>query len=96
MDLLDPEWLEDTAQVLEHGAKKYEEEDWRKGLPWRLYIAAAYRHLNAIHKGEDDDPESGKSHAAHLGACAMILNWYLHHREEFDDRYVDTSAIKLP
>ena len=87
MDLLDPEWLEDTAQVLTFGANKYSSHNWRKGMDYSRLIAAAYRHLGAINKGEDIDPESGLPHTAHLSCCIMFLNWYQKHIPERDDRW---------
>lgn len=90
MALLDPEWLHDTAKVMSYGAKKYRANLWRDGMDWSRVISSAIRHINAINKGEDLDPETGLNHAAHLSCCAMFLNWYLTHRKEFDDRYVTT------
>lgn len=87
MDLLDPEFLEHVAQVLTFGAQKYDAHNWRQGITVSRLIGAAYRHLGAINKGEDLDPESGLPHAAHLGCCVMFLDWHLTHRPELDDRY---------
>lgn len=87
MDLLDSEFLEHVAQVLTFGAKKYDAHNWRLGIAVSRLIGAAYRHLGAINRGEDLDPESGLSHAAHLGCCIMFLDWHLNHRKDLDDRY---------
>lgn len=37
------------------------------------YVAAAKRHLDAYWSGEELDPESGRSHLAHVAACMMIV-----------------------
>ena len=73
-DLIDPEFLEDTAIVLTEGAKEYGDYNWTK-VGRERYIAAAYRHLNALHKGEEIDPKSGRHHGAHLACNAMFLHW---------------------
>jgi dATP/dGTP diphosphohydrolase len=87
MDLLDPDFLEHVAQVLTFGANKYAAHNWREGINISRLIGAAYRHLGAINRGEDIDPESGCSHAAHLGCCVMFLDWTLNNKPELDDRW---------
>lgn len=86
-DLLDPEFLEGTAQVLTFGSRKYAAHNWRKGLPVSRAIAAAYRHLTALNQGEDIDPESGLPHAYHLACNAQFIGWTLKNKPEFDDRW---------
>ena len=87
MDLLDPEFLEGVAAVLGFGADKYAAHNWRSGINYSRLIGAAYRHLGAINKGEDIDPESGKPHVFHLGCCVMFLSWMMKHRQDLDDRW---------
>jgi hypothetical protein len=87
MELLDPEFLEDVSKVLTFGAKKYADHNWRKGISVGRLIGAAMRHLMAIVRGEDNDPESGLPHTAHLGCCIMFLNWTLKNRKDLDDRW---------
>lgn len=89
MALLDAEYLEGLAEVLGFGAKKYAPDNWRNGISYRRLISAAYRHLGAINKGEDIDPESGLSHVYHLGVCTMFLASMMHHRADMDDRWKD-------
>jgi hypothetical protein len=90
MDLLDPDWLEGVADVLTFGAQKYAAHNWRGGIVYSRLIAAAYRHLGAINRGEDIDPESGKPHAYHLSCCVMFLSWMMKNRKDLDDRYKTT------
>jgi len=92
MDLLDPEFLEDVARVLTFGAAKYGTNNWRSGIAVSRLVAAAYRHLGAINRGEDIDPESGLPHSAHLGCCVQFLTWTLKHKPELDDRWKDVPA----
>jgi hypothetical protein len=65
--------LEQVARVFTFGAKKYADENYLRGTNWRRYIGAALRHLHAFARGEDNDPETGESHLAHLICCAMML-----------------------
>ena len=73
MDLLDPYALEQLALVLTFGAKKYAPNNWRRGLKVSRIIAASVRHLFAIMKGEDIDPETGLLHSAHCMCNMMFL-----------------------
>jgi hypothetical protein len=87
MDLLDAGFLEEVAKVLTFGAKKYAAHNWRGGISYSRLIAAIYRHLGSINRGEDIDPESGLSHAGHLGCCVMFLEWMQKNKPELDDRW---------
>lgn len=87
VDLIDPYAMEELAKVLTFGAQKYAAHNWRKGISFSRLIAAAFRHLMAIMRGEDHDPETGLPHAAHLMCCAMFLIWNLKHKPELDDRW---------
>lgn len=86
MDLLDAKYLEGVAEVLTFGAQKYAANNWRNGIAVSRLIAASYRHLGAINKGEDIDPESGLPHVYHLACCTMFLSEMLT-RPEQDDRW---------
>lgn len=68
--------LEDVAKILQFGAKKYSVDNWKKCDNWKRYEDAAMRHLVAYIKGEHTDPESGKSHMAHLICNALFLMWH--------------------
>jgi hypothetical protein len=70
--------MEEIAHVLKLGAKKYGEYNWRKtGVVTNTYVHAILRHLNAWRDGEDLDPESGRSHIAHIAAgCCILLDAY--------------------
>lgn len=87
IDLIDSEWLEGVGHVLRFGANKYAAHNWRGGIHVSRLIAGIYRHLGAINRGEDIDPESGMSHIYHLSCGAMFLSWMLKHRSDLDDRY---------
>lgn len=78
-DLVHWPFIEEVAEVLTLGAAKYSDDNWkavREGPNGRgRYIAAAFRHFIAWIGGEKDDPESGKSHLAHMACCLMFLAW---------------------
>lgn len=88
MDLLDPAAIEKLAQVLTFGAKKYEAQNWRRGISKSRLLGAALRHLFSYMRGEDNDPESGLSHVAHAMCCCMFLLG-LERRTDLDDRWKD-------
>lgn len=97
MALLDADYLEGVANVLGFGANKYASHNWRNGISYSRLISAAYRHLGAINRGEDIDPESGLGHAYHLGCCVMFLASMMKTRPDLDDRWKNNyqSAEKL-
>jgi hypothetical protein len=62
------------AKVFELGARKYGPYNWRSAAVVRsIYLAAAMRHLLAMEDGQDNDPESGYPHSAHVQACMAIV-----------------------
>ena len=66
--------MAEVVGVLQVGADKYGEENWRTvPNPHRRYFAAAMRHLLAWWGREQKDPESGKSHLAHAVCCLLFL-----------------------
>lgn len=93
MDLLDPQALEELANVLGYGAKKYAAHNWRKGMDWSRMVAAALRHINAFNAGQDRDPETGLLHTAHAMCCLMFLTNYAITATGNDDRYVEEQPI---
>lgn len=88
LQLLPIEAMEEVGWILTFGAQKYTENNWRKGLRYSRLIGACLRHLFAFIRGEDKDPESGRSHIAHLACTALfLLTYILENRTELDDRY---------
>ena len=71
--LVQSDFIMDTAQILEFGAKKYGRENWMLCDDVNRYRAAAMRHLLAYNSGEKCDPETGKSHLAHVACCIMFV-----------------------
>jgi len=87
MELLSPIALIGISEVLAFGAKKYAANNWRKGLAWGRVIGAIMRHLMAIMKGEDKDPETGLLHVDHLACEVMFLQEFFRTRPDLDDRF---------
>lgn len=88
-DLLSIESLEELVKVLTFGSIKYEDRNWEKGIKFSRVYAAALRHLVAMWRGEDIDPETGLLHSAHAECNAHFLTQFLKNPElykDFDDR----------
>jgi hypothetical protein len=84
--LLPPELLEETARVLEYGAKKYAPRNWEAGMHWSRPFGALMRHMWAWWRGEATDPETGFSHLAHAACCIAFLLAYEARKIGGDDR----------
>lgn len=54
-DLLPSHALTRLAQHFENGAKKYDDDNWRKGIPLNRYLDSALRHLVKFMDGERDE-----------------------------------------
>lgn len=83
--LVDFESLEPMVEVLEFGAKKYAPDNWKKGLPYKSVIDSMMRHIVALSKGEEFDPESKLPHIGHIQCNALFLARYLKHNRDLDD-----------
>ena len=86
LDLLPADPIIDVGKVLTYGARKYNPENWRKGLAWSRCYGAALRHLLAWHKGETNDPETGLNHLAHAACEILFLLEFSRTHPELDDR----------
>jgi len=80
------------ASVLELGAKKYDDDNWRKGMKFRRVADALLRHVYLWLGGEDKDQESGLLHMDHVLANAMFLSEYQHTGTGVDDRWTGSDA----
>lgn len=70
--------LEDAARVFTYGSKKYAAWNWAKGMAWSVPVACMMRHLAAMQRGEEIDPESGLPHVGHIMCNALMLATYRH------------------
>lgn len=84
---LTPAWAQEQyARVLTAGAVKYGEGNWEKGMAWSKVIASMERHLQAIKRNQDFDPETGELHSAHIMCNAAFLTEYYRIFPQGDDR----------
>lgn len=70
---IDPLALYELAEVAGKGAEKYSAFNYIKGYDWSLSYNAMQRHMMLFWAGEDNDPETGKSHMAHAAWHALCL-----------------------
>ena len=68
--LVPPELMVEVAKVLTFGAKKYDDNNWKKGLPDENCLSSCLRHITSYMAGEEFDSESGLPHLAHA-ACNL-------------------------
>jgi hypothetical protein len=72
--LIPPEVLNEVLAVLEHGASKYGENNWKHVADAHTrYYDAAHRHLAAWWEGGWIDEESECHHLAHAVCCLIFL-----------------------
>lgn len=89
LDLIPPAALVALGEVYTHGAQKYDDNNWMKGLHFSRVIGALERHLARFKMGEDTDQESRCLHMASVAWCAMTLmhfTLYSGQYSQFDDR----------
>lgn len=65
-----------VGRVMQIGAAKYGAFNYRESNVWAMtYVDAIERHMQLWQDGEDDDPETGVSHLAHvIAGCAILLD----------------------
>lgn len=76
--------LEPMVRVLEFGATKYSDNDWKKGLDKKEILESMQRHLAELMDGNKIDSESGLSHMGHLMCNAMFYNYF----EDLDNKKI--------
>ena len=75
-----PTMLLEVAKHFEEGAKKYGENNWRKGIPVRCYIDSAIRHFLKFARGDKDEPHD-RAFCWNI-ICAI---WTCIHKPELND-----------
>lgn len=69
------ELLEGAARAYAYGAKKYQKDNFRKGMQVSRLVDALLRHVYALNEGEEFDSESGLRHEDHAAATlGMLMN----------------------
>jgi hypothetical protein len=89
--LVDWDALIPMVQVLEYGCNKYDDHNWKKGLPYVATMESMMRHLHSFMNGQDIDEESGLPHVGHILCNAMFLSYYYQFKKDFDDRFIDEN-----
>ena len=79
--------INSVADVMLFGAKKYDKNNWRKGLPFTSVYDSLQRHMLSWLDGEDLDKESGLPHLAHAACNIAFLLEYSLTKPELDDRF---------
>ena len=75
-----PDMLLEVSIHFSEGAKKYEIDNWKKGIPVRSYIDSAVRHYLKCLRGDDDEPHD-RAFVWNLMCCA----WTVIHKPEMND-----------
>ena len=72
--------LLDVSKHFANGAKKYAENNWRKGIPLKSYIDSAVRHYLKFMRGDEDEPHD-------LAFCWNLLCavWTCRHKPELNE-----------
>lgn len=88
ISLVPASFIRACARALQHGARKYTPNNWRRGMPMSECYSALQRHLLSWNDGEDTDTESSLQHLDHAAACLAFLIEYTTNPsyKKFDDR----------
>lgn len=78
------EMLLEVSKHFEDGAKKYEIDNWKKGIPVRSYIDSGVRHLLKHMRGDNDEP-----HDRAFVWNIMCAIWTCKHKPELNDFSVE-------
>lgn len=76
------------------GARKYSDNNWRKGYRWSLSYGALQRHLHEFWAGTDIDAETGQPHLAAAAFHVLALLEFMETRPEHDDRAMRPGASR--
>jgi hypothetical protein len=82
--LLDPKTLERKVKMLQHGKKKYKENNWKLNKDINTWLNAIDRHMMEIKKGNMYDKESGMLHADAVQTNAMFLSYLIYEKIKKD------------
>lgn len=72
--------LLEVAIHFEDGAKKYGDDNWRKGIPVKVFLDSALRHYIKFLRGDKDEP-----HDRAVCWNLMCAIWTAKHKPELDD-----------
>jgi hypothetical protein len=78
--------LRDCARVFMYGCSKYEVWNWAKGMNWMIPYDCMMRHMEAWHRREENDSESGLPHLGHAMCNLVMLSFFAIFYRRGDDR----------
>lgn len=87
LDLIPVEFLIELARVYTIGALKYDDDNWRKGMPWRKVYRPIWSHFFKWLSGHTIDSETGCHHLAMVAWNCATLFMYQLHKLGTDDRF---------
>lgn len=79
-DWIPCDMLLETAVHFEDGARKYGDNNWRKGIPVKVFLDSALRHYIKFLRGDKDEP-----HDRAVCWNLMCAIWTADHKPELDD-----------
>lgn len=79
--------LLEVSKHFENGAKKYGENNWKKGIPLHCYIDSGVRHFLKHLRGDTDEPHD-RAFVWNI-LCAI---WTFQNKPELDDIELDLKA----
>jgi hypothetical protein len=95
-DLIPVGPLTQLARHYGEGAKKYDDNQWRKGYEWSKSYAAMIRHATQFWNGEDFDEELGSNHLVAVAWHAFTLLQFFEDYPEYDDRFSKVGTPNFP
>ncbi|NJO63984.1 MAG: hypothetical protein HC836_39145 [Richelia sp. RM2_1_2] len=85
-DLIPADMERIKALIYTLGSIKYEDRNWEKGMKFSTILASLRRHVNALERGEDIDPDTGIAHFGSVIVNAEMLGTMMQQHPELDDR----------
>ena len=79
----------EVAKHFEEGAKKYSEDNWRKGINAKNYVDSGTRHYLKYLRGDKDEPHD-RAFVWNMMACW----WTCEHKPELNDYLVQNDNIQ--
>ena len=93
-DLIPVEPLLALSAILTHGAEKYDDNNWKKGIKFSRVYGALLRHLWAHWLGNYEDSDSNLPHIWHAFCNLLFLVYYDYHYEDYE-KYDDSQSKEL-
>lgn len=96
LELMPYDALWEIGKVYTFGARKYDPNNWAKGIKFTRVFGALMRHCWAWYYGEDNDKETGLNHMVHAAWNAITLIAYtIRGMKEWDDRPRDMARMPI-